>query len=189
MGAPVSFTSDFPFAARGRPGRVSVAVSENLDPLDVGSVPAAEGFPTVCATVEYEARGYLAMLGWVQLVGEATPKGSELRYDVDPLVLFEGIATPYAIYGARPELFDAPYRSDRTLSLDWLAHSFLCVAPSSPFAREVEAVLGFSWGFTMDAGDLELVGPRPLPRSAWSSHLALLSETYPGWQFTEASDW
>lgn len=144
---------------------------------------------TVCATVEYEASGYLAMLGWVQLVGEATPKESDLRYAVDPLVLFEGIATPYAIYGARPELFDAPYRSDRTRSLGWSANSFLCVAPSSPFAREVEAVVGFSWGFNMDADELELVGPRPLYRHDWSSHLALLSDTYPGWEFTAATDW
>ncbi len=189
VGSPVSFTSDFPFTARERPGTVSVTVSENLDPLGVGSVPAALGFPTACATVEHEATGYLAMLGWVQLVGEATPRESELRYDVDPFVLFEGIATPYAIYGARPELFDAPYRSDRTLSLGWLAHSFLCMAPSSPFDREVEAVVGFSWGFNMDAGELELVGPKALSREDWSQHLDLLADAYPGWEFTAGTEW
>lgn len=189
VSSPVSFMSNVPFSARGRPGEIAVTVSENLDPLGVGSVPAASGFPTVCATVEYEATGYLAMLGWVQLVGEASPRGSELRYDVDPFVLFEGITTPYPIYGARPELFDAPYRSDRTLSLDWLAHSFLCVAPSSPFAKEVEAVVGFSWGFNMEAGELEIVGLNSLSRDDWSSHLDLLSTTYPAWEFTADTDW
>lgn len=182
-------TAEFPFSARRRLGRVSVTVSENLDPESVGSVPAAAGFPACSATVEYDASGYLAMLGWVQLVGEASPSGSRLQYDVDPFILFEGIPTPYAFYGARPELFDAPYRSDRSLSLSWLAHSYLCAAPSSPFVKEVEAVVGFSWGFNMDAGDLEILGLRALSRSDWSSHLDLLARTYPDWNFMSGSDW
>ncbi len=141
------------------------------------------------ATVEYEASGYLAMLGWVQNVGEASPSGSGLQWDIDPLVLFEGIPTPYAIYGARPELFDAPYRSDRSLSLNWLAQSFLCAAPSNPFAKEVEAVIGFSWGFNMDDGKLEIVSLKPLSRDDWSLHLGLLSNSYPSWEFLAGSDW
>ena len=141
------------------------------------------------ATVEYDASGYLAMLGWVQLVGEASPSGSSLHYDVDPFILFEGIPIPYAIYGARPELFDAPYRSDRSLSLNWLAHSFLCAAPSGPFAKEVEAVVGFSWGFKLNASELEIVALRPLRQDDWSSHLNLLSDTYPSWEFLADSDW
>lgn len=185
----MSFSLLLPFVARGRRGEVTVTVSENTEPLQVGSVSAASGFPMCRATVEYEAAGYLAMLGWIQNVGEASPRGSALRFELDPFVLFEGIPTPYAIYGARPELFDAPYRSDRTLSLDWLAHSFLCVAPSSPFDREVEAVVGFSWGFTMDDGDVEIVEPKPLTRDDWAAQLDLLSASYPSWVFTAGSGW
>lgn len=164
-------------------------VFENVDPVAVGSVPAATGFPMCRATVEYEADGYLAMLGWVQNVGEASPTGSELRFELDPFVLFEGIAIPYGMYGTNPELFDAPYRSDRSMSLRWLAHSFLCVAPSSPFAKEVEAIAGFSWGFNMEDDDLEIVGARPLSRNDWSSHIELLSTSYPSWEFSARSEW
>lgn len=189
MSSPVTSSAQLPFSARGKSGEVSVTLSENLDPTSVGSVPAATGFPMCRATVEYESSGYLAMLGWVQMVGEATPSGSELQYDTDPFILFEGIPTPYAIYGARPELFDSPYRSDRSLSLNWLAHSFLCVAPSSPFVKEVEAVVGFSWGFNMDDGELGLVGVKPLSQHDWSSHLNLLSNEYPSWEFMSGTDW
>lgn len=178
-----------PFSARGQTGEVRVSVTENIDPERVGSVPAATGFPMCLATVEYEASGYLAMLGWVQNVGEASPSGADLRFELDPFVLFEGIPTPYAMYGARPELFDAPYRSDRTLSLSWLAHSFLCVAPSSPFAREVQAVAGFSWGFTMNDGSVDIVDPSPLSVHDWSTHLDLLSSSYPSWAFEPATRW
>jgi hypothetical protein len=128
-------------------GVVDVSVTENTDPLRVGSVPAATGFPMCRATVEFEGRGY------------------------------------------RPELFDAPYRSDRSLSLDWRAHSFLCMAPSSPFAKEVEAVVGFSWGFRMDDGNIEIVEPAPLSRDDWSNQLDLLSAAYPAWDFTADTDW
>jgi hypothetical protein len=86
-------------------------------------------------------------------------------------------------------LFDAPYRSDRSLSLNWLAHSFLCAAPSNPFAKEVEAVIGFSWGFDMDDDKLEIVDLKPLSRDDWSPHLGLLSNSYPSWEFLAGSDW
>lgn len=182
-------TLRLPFSARGKSGEVSVTVAENLDPVEVGSVPAATGFPMCRATVEYEASGYLAMLGWVQNVGEASPSGSNLQWDIDPFVLFEGVPTPYAVYGARPELFDAPYRSDRSLSLNWLAQSFLCIAPSNPFLKEVEAVVGFSWGFNMDDGKLDIVGLSPLSRDDWSLHLDLLAKNYPSWTFLADNDW
>ncbi len=164
-----------------------VTVSENLDPVSVGSAPAAAGFPMCHATVEYEAAGYLAMLGWVQLVGEGSPSGSGLRYDHDPFVLFED--SPYGVYGARPELFDAPYRSDRSLSLDWLAHSFLCAAPSGPLARQVEAVVGFSWGFNVAGGDIEIDGLQSLSRDDWADHIGLLRDHHPSWEFTADHDW
>lgn len=185
----MAFEMQLPFTARGRAGVVNVTVSENADPERFGSVPAAVGFPVCRATVEYDAEGYLAMLGWVQNVGEASPSDRPLVFELDPFVIFDGIETPYAMYGARPELFDAPYRSDRSLSLRWVAHSFLCFAPSSPFAREVEAVIGFRWGFTMGGGSVDLVAPAPLSQADWAAQLELLATSYPAWSFSAATAW
>ncbi len=168
---------------------VKVSLTENTDPKRTGSMPAALGFPMCRATVEYEGEGYNAMLGWIQNVGEASPSDRELEFALDPFILFDGLPTPYAFFGARPELFDAPCRSDRGLSLNWLAHSFLCVNPSSPFAKEAEAVIGFSWGFRMDDGEIAFVDPQPLDRSDWSTQIELLSASYPDWRFTDQAEW
>ena len=55
-----------------------------------------------------------------------------------------------AMCGLAPTLFDAPSRDHRD-DLDWLAHAFLAHTPLGTNA--VEAVLGFSWGFTFRGGE------------------------------------
>ncbi|MDJ0770890.1 MAG: hypothetical protein QNJ12_19005 [Ilumatobacter sp.] len=174
-----------PFVARGRDGTVSVTVDTNVDPPRWGCPERARDFPVCQAAVSFDGEGYLAMLGWVQVVGEAASSDLPRRFEVDPLEVFAGIASPFAFHGVAPTLFDAPSLSDRETPLDWLAHSFLLVAPSHPMAREVSAVAGFSWGFTIDGGEVGLVAPRQLATDAWTHHLDLLSATYPDWRFLD----
>jgi hypothetical protein len=140
--------------------------------------------------VEFDPGGYRSLVGWVQVVGlGAGEGGGERRFEVDPLQMFAGIGTPFAFFGINPQLFDAPSRKDRDVSLDWLAHSFLCVAPSNPMATEVEAVAGFSWGFRLVDAEVVPVPPEGLHRSDWAGHVRLLSETYPRWSFLTDHDW
>ena len=178
------------FLARGSVGRVNVDVWENIDPLSIGSDPSALGFPVCRAIVDYDPGGDRSLIGWVQVVGLVSADGGAARqFEADPLQVFAEIETPFAFYGINPQLFDAPSREDRDLSLDWLAHSFLCIAPSSPMATEVEAVAGFSWGFRLVNGEVVAVPPERLHRSDWAGHTPLLSETYLTWNFGANQDW
>jgi hypothetical protein len=92
------------------------------------------------------------------------------------------VATPYAWYGLRPEFFDAPSREAR-YDMDWLAHAFLCVSPDAVLTPRVQAIAGFSWGFTITGADISFVPPAALGPGDWDGHLALLTATYPGWTF------
>lgn len=176
-----------PFTAREQDGVLKVAVAPNEEPASVGSAAWASDFPICEASIEWEAQGYRALLGWVQLVGMRAPGNPAPRHWVaDPLEVYEGLNTPFGFYGVRPLLFDAPARSDRSQPLDWCAESYLCVAPSRPMAREAKPVAGFSWGFLLDDGEISTVDPLPLDLEVWSRHLELLQSTYPGWTFLEA---
>jgi hypothetical protein len=178
-----------PFTARGSDGIVSVTIERPTDPTIVGQVADAEGFPVCRATVEFDLDGYDGMLGWVQTVGTKTDTHSDRVFEIDPLQVFEGLELPFAFYGLTPVLFDAPYRSDRSRYLDWVAHSFLCIAPTHPMAKEVEAVTGFSWGFTLKDGEVEVAAIRILQSSDWSRHLADMAESFPNWTFSDSHTW
>lgn len=161
---------------------MAVGVARNDDPAAVGCDPAAQGFPVCTAGVTFGGRGYDAVMGWVQLVGEVTPDGQR-RFAVDPLQIYEHLDTPFGWFGIAPTLFDGPSRRNRDRDLDWLAHSFLCVSPAAVMAREVVAVAGFSWDFTMVDGAIDLVEPAPLGADDWAVHLDLLHDTFAGWRF------
>jgi len=160
------------FAARNHPGRIIVDVRRSED-------PGAIGFPICTATVTSAGDGYDAFFGWVQLVGEGDPP----VFANDPLRIYEDLDTPFGFFGYKPTLFDAPMRRNRDQHLEWLAHSFLCVSPSDPMEREVKAVVGFSWGFVLDHGDITLIEPRPLADDDWNAHLEHLRGQFPTWAF------
>ncbi len=178
---------DLPFSLRGAPGNVHVSVVANDDPVGVGcdlldaSLPAdaALGFPVCRATVSLDADGYAACLGWLQLVRSSD---DEDVFKPDPLALFREVATPFAFFGLRPELFDAPFRFPRQ-DLSWTAHAFLCAVPDGVMSRVVTPVLGFAWGFAVEDGAVVLAEPEPLSVSTWSRHVPLLSAAYPAWTF------
>ena len=132
------------------------------------------------ATVTYPAEGYAAMFGWTQMV-RSTDSAPD-RFDMDPIALYQQIPTPYAWFGVRPELFDAPARGSR-YDMVWEAHSFLCVSPDAVLTRHVQAIAGFSWGFTINHQDITFARPAALGPQAWDNHLDLLRTSYPDWIF------
>jgi hypothetical protein len=176
------------FSLRGISGLVSISVTRSADPDAIGyrllngGVPAdfAAGFPVCRATVTYPADGYAAVFGWTQLVRSAD--GAASGFETDPIAIYRDIPTPYAWYGIRPELFDAPSRASRD-DLTWEAHSFLCVSPDAVITRRVQAIAGFSWGFTITGADITLTPPAPLEPRDWDGHLSLLRASYPRWAF------
>jgi hypothetical protein len=68
-------------------------------------------WPVCRATVTYPAEGYAAMFGWTQMV--CSTDSAPDRFEMDPIALYQQIPTPYAWFGVRPELFDAPARGSR----------------------------------------------------------------------------
>lgn len=177
-----------PFTLRSISGLITVSVNTNTDPDAIGyslltagqPTDAARGFPVCRATVTYPAEGYAAMFGWTQMV-RSTDSAPD-KFEMDPIALYQQIPTPYAWFGVRPELFDAPSRESR-YDMDWEAHSFLCVSPDAVLTRHVQAVAGFSWGFTINQRDIASTPPTALGPDTWDSHLDLLRATYPDWIF------
>jgi hypothetical protein len=174
---------DLAFQARGIAGRVSVAYSRNERPELIGSAPESAGFPMCLATVDYPARGYDAVLGWVQLVRSDDNTSHGRSFEIDPLAFLGDVPHPFCWIGLSPSLFDAPSRAPRT-DLDWAAHSFLCLPDVGSDDRyEVHALLGFTWGFRTRAGEVHLVPPTLLGPAEWDQHLGVLAERYPSWHF------
>jgi hypothetical protein len=101
---------------------------------------------------------------------------------MDPIALYQQIPTPYAFFGVRPELFDAPSREPRH-DMDWQAHSFLCVSPDAVLTRHVQAIAGFRWGFTINRQAITFTRPAALGPETWDSRLDLLKASYPNWTF------
>jgi hypothetical protein len=66
-----------------------------------------------------QRNGYAAIFGWTQLV--RSTDSASAGFEMDPIALYRDVATPFAWYGIRPELFDAPSRDPRA-NMDWEAH-------------------------------------------------------------------
>jgi hypothetical protein len=127
------------------------------------------------------------------------------RFEMDPFELLGEVSHPFGFFGIRPTLFDAPSR-DSEATLEWTAHSFLTSVNSRLSDRESErigalpaeeqpaaamkllkelgALLGFSWGFTLEDGRASIVPAAALDQEAWNAHLPQLAATYPEWSFT-----
>jgi hypothetical protein len=100
-----------------------------------GGVP---GRPRCCTCVLYAA--WLRLPGatgcWqvLQAVAVPIPNPAASFVNVSPLV-----PTPYAWFGIRPELFDAPSRGSKH-DVAWEAYNFLCVSPDAVLTRHVQAI-------------------------------------------------
>lgn len=176
------------FSLRGISGKIDVSISPNTDPTALGysilsyglPVDFAIGFPVCRATVTYPADGYGAIFGWTQMVRSTDAETSD--FEMDPIAIYTEVDTPFAWYGTRPELFDAPSRDSRQ-DMTWECHSFLCISPDAVLSRRVQAVTGFSWGFTIAGGEISFVDAAQLGPAAWDGHLGLLRASYPSWTF------
>jgi len=176
---------DLAFSLRGTSGLVHVTYARNDRPELVGSGPDAAGFPYCHASVDYPARGYDAVLGWVQLVRSDDNESAGRDFEIDPLDFLGDVPHPFCWIGLEPQLFDAPSRSPRR-DMDWLAHSFLCVPDGAADAGfEVHALTGFSWGFRVRDEAIQLVPPATLGPADWDQHAEGLSARYPAWRFVE----
>jgi len=186
-------TLDLPFEHRGRRGTITATVHRNEDPArwgyrseDLGEHRAlAVGFPACHATVDHPAAGYDRLMGWVQVVWSGPP--GAVTGEFDPWITFAELDLPYCWFGFAPELFDAPFRGDRTQDLNWEAHSWLCAPPGSLLGRDVGMLAGFRWGFRMGAGEVLIAGPSPLDAVAWRADLPILEPRCPGWRFLPGS--
>lgn len=179
-----------PFELRGLAGIIDVAVDTNEHPAELGcgllavGVPAgaATGFPVCTAIARYNRNGYAATFGWIQVVRSTDGARGGTEFEIDPLALFRDVDTPYAFFGVKPTLFDAPFRAHRA-DLVWEAHTFMCFAPDAVMSKQVHAVAGFTWGFGLKDRQLFFQGPTPLSAADWDHHVPLLSDAYPRWHF------
>jgi hypothetical protein len=169
------------FDRAGIEGAVEVEVGVNADPAELGCPDFARGFPFCRATVSPPARGYADFLGWIQLV-RSTDLYGEFRND--PFEPLGEPTQPFCFYGFAPVLFDAPHRDHRE-ETEFIAHSFLCGLAGGVLSGrdEVEAILGFSWGFRVREEQIEVVPAERLAAPSWDGHLAYLREAFPRWSF------
>jgi hypothetical protein len=174
---------EIPFMLNGVAGRVQVDYRRNTEPAMVGCPPDTEGYPICTATVDRPLRGYDSLMGWVQLVRSDDNESGGERFEMDPLAFLGDLPHPYCWLGLNPTLFDAPSRSPR-VDMDWTAHSFLCVPDDVGNGLEARPLLGFSWGFVAQGGEISLVPPEVLDGDAWDVHLDTLRTRHPGWHFS-----
>src|SRR6266540_3636270 len=176
------------FRHQGIKGRVVVSIEKTLSPAVLGAHDGAIGLANCIATIEYSGRGYLQLLGWVQLVHSTDNafQGQTFEMDpFDPFRLYERAPSPYCWYGILPTLFDAPSRDERVY-LDWVAHSFLAASPLRGNRRIVTPLLGYSWGFHIaDDGNVTLHPIASLTATDWEAHILYLQDCYPEWSFVE----
>jgi hypothetical protein len=134
--------------------------------------------------VECPARGYGAVFGWLQLVRSTDKHSAGRSFEMDPKALYAEVATPFCWFGVKPTLVDAPFRW-RDTSLESTAHSFLCFSPTAVVTREVHAAVGFSRGFTVTDGDIDVHPVQRLYADVWDGHLRLLRSQYLEWTWWE----
>jgi hypothetical protein len=174
---------DLDFLLRGLAGRITVTYERNDDPLVVGSGPDSAGFPWCHASVDYPARGYDAVLGWIQLVRSEDNVSGGRDFEIDPLAFLGDLPHPFCWIGINPQLFDAPSRSAR-VDMHWRAHSFLCVPESTGGdGMEAQALAGFGWGFDVHDQQISLVPPFAVGPTEWEQNMTSLAAAFPDWRF------
>jgi hypothetical protein len=172
------------FSLKDLPGWVGVTLESNHDPGALGKPPAARGFPVCTAEVTYRGRGYHAALGRIQLVKSTDNSNGGRRFEMDPFEPLGRLAHPFCFFGFAPTLFDAPSRDSRA-PIVWTAHSFLAFIADDGTQMEARALLGFSWGFSIDNATFTYEAPAALAPSVWDGHRAFLAREHPSWGFAD----
>jgi len=180
-----------PFSLRGHDGAIRVVIKANDEPQHFGcdlldrKLPpdVARGFPVCEATPEIDLVGYAGTCGWVQFVRSSDASD---EFELDPLALFRSVDTPFAFFGVKPVLFDAPFRKSR-YDLSWTARSFLCAVPDAVMSKSVQPVAAFAWGFAVTHAEIDIAAPTPLGLAVWDEHLPILRTSFPGWSFASSA--
>ncbi len=172
------------FEYEGHVGRVTAVCEPSDDPVRIGKDETDRDFPVCDAAIDLPtAAGYLRFCGWVQLVRSSDNTSDGEEFEPDPLGPFADSPSPFCFFGSLPTLFDAPSRS-RERPMEWEAHSFLSVLAMDGEMRAVRPLVGFRWGFDIDAGGaVRLRELAPLRAAAWEGHRPLLARWYPTWSF------
>lgn len=170
------------FRLNGTEGQVAVDFERNVNPLALGSQPEARDFPVCTATVHFAGRGYSAVMGWVQFVRSSDNRSNGQQFELDPLAFLGDLPHPFCWLGINPTLFDAPSRPSRD-DLDWTARSYLCIPDDEGAGLEIRPLLGFSWGFRIEGGEILLEPPQQLNEAAWDEHVSDLRIGFSGWHF------
>jgi hypothetical protein len=173
-----------PFRYGDKDGTVHVSCIPMTHPERLGKTARELGLPACTATIDHAAEGYWALMGWVQLV-DISPAGSDGEWEADPFDLFEDSTSPYAWFGVRPTLFDAPSRRHDSL-LRWRARSFLATTPWDQAERLVVPLAAFEWGYDLDTeGSVALRPPTTLSLAEWQIHVPYLHKRYARWIFAD----
>jgi hypothetical protein len=140
------------------------------------------------STIDYPGRGYRGFFGWVQRVRSTDNTFGRRAFEMDPARFFEDSPAPYCWYGFKPVLFDAPSR-DRSLPLDWLAHSFGLHASWRRRPEANRSSAGLLLGLRdSDHGQVTLAPLSRLTVHDWKNHRVPLRECYPGWEFASLAE-
>lgn len=158
------------------------------EPALLGASGGAIGLANCVATIEYAGRGYLQLLGWVQLVRSSDNAFEGRQFEIDPFDpfgLYRYTPSSYCWFGIAPTLFGASAREKRH-RLDWVAHSFLAASPLRGNRRIVTPLLGYAWGFHIAEDRSVALEPiTSLSAADWESHLPHLRSCHTAWQFTQ----
>jgi hypothetical protein len=127
------------------------------------------GFPVMKAEIEYPipdhpSSGYGSLFGWIQFV-KTTKKNISSKTEIDIYPAFErGSNSPFAVWGYKPTLFDAPARlfddDGKAEELVWRAQSFLCFLDDAGMTKRIRVCrgAGIEWGFDVKVEVGEGVG-------------------------------
>ncbi|KAK5999988.1 hypothetical protein QM012_005076 [Aureobasidium pullulans] len=175
---------------------VQVTVRPNKDPAKVGScltfpeqpIENFVGFPICNAKVKSPTDvGYAAVYGWIQMVREAPldleSKAPSDLWEFDPIPITADSDTPFIWFGPEPQLFDAPFRSNRT-EMDWTSWSFLTYIKDSVMSRSVRPILVLEWGFRINGGNVTMKALRLIDvHEAWETQREMLEKRFGSWSF------
>lgn len=179
----------FGFRVREQDGEVRVAYGVNDDPMRWGfgllgldfEPDVARGFPVLEATVVYPGEGYAAYFGWIQLVRYWEDGGDEPTVMADMPPQVRDIGMPYAAFGTRPVLFDAPAFDGGDVR--WRAATFLTFTPDGLMTPVVEPACGFTWGYDLRAGAVTPTALLPAGRDDWLEVRREFAARFPAWTF------
>ena len=170
-----------PFSDAGLSGQIRIDIARTGDPDEVGTGPGATDLPNCTAVVDYSGHGYNAFFGWIQAVRSTDNASGGMDFEMDPLDSLGRLPHPFCFAGHKPTLFDAPSRHSRA-DLEWTAQAFLCRGPEVP-AFTARALAGFSWGFTIAAGQVTIAAPTTLTAEDWNQLIPTLQDGYSTWRF------